>query len=111
MVVLGKAPAAVAIFPFWAVVCEQGSRWRSALLRSVNSPSSARHHSNYDRIAPPAGGFQLIVAATLISVAINPILFRAIGPLERWVNARPSVGAMWRLTEVTSWIDYLLEQQ
>ena len=31
----------------------------------------------------PAEGFQLIVAGALISIAVNPLLFRAIDPLER----------------------------
>ncbi|QDT56609.1 Inner membrane protein YbaL [Caulifigura coniformis] len=35
----------------------------------------------------------LLVATSIISITLNPILFRGIAPLERWLKARP---ALWR---------------
>ena len=39
------------------------------------------------RLLPP-DAHQLVLAAALGSIMLNPFLFRAIGPLERWLNAR-----------------------
>ena len=38
----------------------------------------------------PAEGQSLILAGAIISIAVNPLLFKAIGPLQRWIgsNAR-----------------------
>jgi CPA2 family monovalent cation:H+ antiporter-2 len=42
----------------------------------------------------PVDGFQLIVAGSLISIAINPFLFRAVGPLESWLHGSRSMGRL-----------------
>ena len=42
----------------------------------------------------PEGGRNLVVAVALISIAASPILFRGIGPIERWITAQPIV-AKW----------------
>jgi CPA2 family monovalent cation:H+ antiporter-2 len=42
-------------------------------------------------VLPPAAT-NVIVAAAIVSIVLNPVLYRAIGPLERAINARPS----WR---------------
>ena len=34
-------------------------------------------------------GFQLVVAASIISIAVNPLLFAATSPAEAWVRRRP----------------------
>ncbi|MFI0545447.1 MAG: YbaL family putative K(+) efflux transporter [Brachymonas sp.] len=36
----------------------------------------------------PAEGMSLVLAAALISIALNPVLFAAIEPLRRWILAR-----------------------
>jgi len=36
----------------------------------------------------PADGASLIVAGALISIALNPLVFKAIGPLQAWLLAR-----------------------
>jgi CPA2 family monovalent cation:H+ antiporter-2 len=36
----------------------------------------------------PDEGYSLILAGALISITLNPLLFRAIGPLERWLGRR-----------------------
>ena len=41
----------------------------------------------------PEEGFQLVVAAALLSVAVNPLLFRAVDPLEGWIGAHLVPGA------------------
>ena len=55
----------------------------------------------------PEDAFQLVVAAALVSITLNPFLFRLIGPLESAIRARPgllrvldgSAGAVERGTE------------
>jgi CPA2 family monovalent cation:H+ antiporter-2 len=41
----------------------------------------------------PAAGYQLIVAGALISIAVNPVLFALIPPIERRLRASPAVAA------------------
>jgi CPA2 family monovalent cation:H+ antiporter-2 len=36
----------------------------------------------------PDEGFNLVLAGSLISIALNPLVFRAIGPLQRWLRSR-----------------------
>jgi len=38
----------------------------------------------------PDEGYNLILAGALISITINPVLFRAIAPLEAWLGHRPA---------------------
>ena len=40
----------------------------------------------------PAAATNVIVAAAIVSIVLNPVLYRAIGPVERWIGAKPS----WR---------------
>jgi CPA2 family monovalent cation:H+ antiporter-2 len=37
----------------------------------------------------PEEGYQLILAGALISISLNPLLFRAIEPLEAWLRSHP----------------------
>ena len=39
--------------------------------------------------ALPAEATNVIVAAAIASIVLNPVAYRAIRPIERWVNARP----------------------
>jgi monovalent cation:H+ antiporter-2, CPA2 family len=39
----------------------------------------------------PEDGFQLVVAAALVSITLNPFLFRLIEPAERFIRARPGL--------------------
>jgi CPA2 family monovalent cation:H+ antiporter-2 len=41
----------------------------------------------------PAEGHSLLVACALLSITVNPLLFRAIAPLETWLRRRPQ---LWR---------------
>ena len=41
----------------------------------------------------PAEGQSLVLAAALISIALNPLLFRGIRPIESWIAARPRLAA------------------
>jgi CPA2 family monovalent cation:H+ antiporter-2 len=40
-----------------------------------------------------ADGYNTIVACSIFSIAVNPLLFRAIDPLERWLNQRERLGS------------------
>jgi CPA2 family monovalent cation:H+ antiporter-2 len=42
----------------------------------------------------PSDGYNTVVACSLFSIAVNPLLFRAIDPLELWLNKRHR---LWRL--------------
>ena len=44
----------------------------------------------------PVEGQSLILAGALLTIALNPLVFRAITPVEKWVRARP---ALMRLFE------------
>ena len=46
----------------------------------------------------PAEGFQLIVAGSLLSIALNPFLFRAIDPLDRRLRAAAGPDPLARAT-------------
>ena len=35
-----------------------------------------------------------LVAASIVSIVLNPVAYRAIDPIERWLNARPRLRAM-----------------
>jgi CPA2 family monovalent cation:H+ antiporter-2 len=50
----------------------------------------------------PDTGFQLIVAGALISIALNPLLFAVIQPIERRLRASPSLTSFleWRAGEL-----------
>ena len=37
---------------------------------------------------------QTLVAVSIISIVLNPLLYRAVGPIERWASARPR---LWKL--------------
>ena len=46
-----------------------------------------------DRLLP-AEGHSLLVACAILSITLNPLLFRAIDPLERWLRSKPR---LWRV--------------
>ncbi len=39
-------------------------------------------------------GYSLLVAIALVSIAVNPLLFRLVDPLEGWLQGRPRLWAM-----------------
>lgn len=46
----------------------------------------------------PGAGYDLIVAAAVFSIALNPLLFRIVEPLDNWIRRRPKLSAFlaWR---------------
>lgn len=48
-----------------------------------------------------ADGQSLLVACALISIAVNPLLFRAITPLEQWLRSKERI---WRI--LSHWSNY-----
>ena len=42
----------------------------------------------------PAEGQSLILVAALVSITLNPLVFRAVDPLERWLRRRPRLAAL-----------------
>jgi CPA2 family monovalent cation:H+ antiporter-2 len=51
--------------------------------------SEAAHHGLF-----PAEGQSLLVACSIISITLNPLLFRTIGPWENWLRRRER---LWRI--------------
>ena len=49
----------------------------------------ARHHHML-----PDDGVNVLVATALLSITANPLLFRTVRPIERWLQSRP---ALWRM--------------
>src|SRR5207237_4048508 len=41
----------------------------------------------------PAGATNTLVAVAIVSISINPLLYRAVGPLEAWISRQPR---LWR---------------
>ena len=39
----------------------------------------------------PAEGQSLVLAAALISIALNPVMFKLVAPVEAWIRMRPSL--------------------
>ncbi len=39
----------------------------------------------------PDAAFQLVVAASIVSITVNPVLFRLVGPAERWLHEKPGL--------------------
>jgi CPA2 family monovalent cation:H+ antiporter-2 len=48
----------------------------------------------YDGGILPEDGRHVLVACAIISISLNPLLFRSIGPVEKWIERRPR---LWRL--------------
>ena len=44
-------------------------------------------------LLPPAGQ-SLVVAGALLSITLNPLVFRLVSPLDRWVRARPGLSRL-----------------
>ena len=42
----------------------------------------------------PQSGSSLIVAGALLSITLNPLMFKAIAPFDRWVRARPRLARL-----------------
>jgi CPA2 family monovalent cation:H+ antiporter-2 len=49
-------------------------------------------------LLPPAAQ-SLIVAGALLSITLNPIVFRTIPPIDRWVRSRPRLGGLVEAAE------------
>jgi monovalent cation:H+ antiporter-2, CPA2 family len=42
----------------------------------------------------PQQGYSLVLAGALLSITLNPLLFRAVGPVETWLRRRPRLAAL-----------------
>ncbi|MFT3882889.1 MAG: cation:proton antiporter [Gemmatales bacterium] len=47
----------------------------------------------YLKILPPDGTSALVFAA-IVSISLNPLIYRTVGPLERWLRRQPRLWAM-----------------
>jgi CPA2 family monovalent cation:H+ antiporter-2 len=53
----------------------------------------------YGVVSPKA--FNALVATAILSITISPLLYRAVGPVERWVAARPKLWKLLNRVEVS----------
>lgn len=93
VVLVGKPLAAL------AVVAVLGYSTRTALVVALGLAQIgefsfilgdlARHHGLL-----PQAGYSLLVATALVSISVNPILFRCLEPIEAWLRRRPG---LWRV--------------
>jgi CPA2 family monovalent cation:H+ antiporter-2 len=42
----------------------------------------------------PEEGYSLILAGALVSITLNPVVFRTVDPLTRWIRGRPGLATM-----------------
>jgi CPA2 family monovalent cation:H+ antiporter-2 len=93
VVLVGKPLAAV------AVVAALGYSARTALVVAVGLAQIGEFSFILGDLARshallPAAGASVLVACALVSIALNPLLFRALDPVERRLRAYPG---LWRL--------------
>lgn len=95
-IMLAKPLAAIVIV--WTL----GHSWQTALTVAVGLAQIGEFSFIVADVAgrhgllPPAGR-SLLVACAIVSIALNPLLFRGIGPLQAWLRRRPR---LWKfLTE------------
>jgi CPA2 family monovalent cation:H+ antiporter-2 len=90
IVLLGKTVAAVALV----------SAFRYPLTTALTVGASLAQIGEFSFILAglgvslgllPAEGRSLILAAALVSITLNPLMFAAVEPLQRWIRARSSV--------------------
>jgi CPA2 family monovalent cation:H+ antiporter-2 len=90
VVVLGNA------MPAFALALTFGAPVRTALtlaagLAQIGEFSFILAGIGLDLGVLPAEGHALILAAALLSVVLNPLLFRTVEPLDRWLRRHPSL--------------------
>ena len=66
--------------------------WRSRWRRSASSRSSWRRWAA-SWASSRTEATNALVAASIVSIVLNPLLYRVIRPLERWLVARPALWA------------------
>ena len=42
----------------------------------------------------PAAAMNVLVAAAIVSITLNPLLYRAVDPMERWLSRHPRLWAL-----------------
>jgi CPA2 family monovalent cation:H+ antiporter-2 len=101
VIVIGKSMAALAI-----VTLRNGSLRTgltvAAALAQIGEFSFIVTTAGLELGLVPDDAFQIVVAAALISITLNPLLFGAIEPLERWVTSRPTLGRLLHAEPVAS---------
>jgi CPA2 family monovalent cation:H+ antiporter-2 len=98
VVLIGKPLAAL------AVVAALGYSARTGLVVAVGLAQIGEFSFILGEVARQHGllsemGASLLVACALVSISVNPFLFRALDPLERWARQRP---ALWRLLNASA---------
>jgi CPA2 family monovalent cation:H+ antiporter-2 len=93
VVLIGKPLAAV------AVVATLGYSARTALVVGLGLAQVGEFSFILAELARghgllPAEGHSVLVACAIVSISINPFLFRALDPLEQWAQRH---GRLWRL--------------
>ena len=95
IIVLGKSLAACAAGAAAALSAEHRADGVARAWRRSASSRSSWPALGVSLGLLPAEGQSLILAGALISIALNPLVFAAIEPLQRWMRARSRSRASW----------------
>ena len=90
---VGKAVAAFAIVAAFGYPVRVGLTVAAGLAQ-IGEFSFILARLGRDLALLPAAGTDLILAGALISITLNPLLFRAIDPIESWLRERPALLAV-----------------
>jgi CPA2 family monovalent cation:H+ antiporter-2 len=93
VVVVGKAIAALGIVALRRAPLSTGLVV-SAGLAQVGEFSFIVATAGLELGLLPQSAFQVVVAVSIASIAVNPLLFSAIGPAERWIEGRPRLARL-----------------
>jgi CPA2 family monovalent cation:H+ antiporter-2 len=88
LVVVGKSIAAFVIVAAFGYPVRTGLTV-SAALAQIGEFSFILATLGLSLALLPPEAFQLIVAGSLVSIMLNPFIFRLTGPLEAWIRGRP----------------------
>ncbi|MFN8514801.1 MAG: cation:proton antiporter [Chloroflexia bacterium] len=93
VIVVGKALAASVIVLAVGYPLRTGLVVAAGLAQVGDSPSPRRPRPSLGLL--PTSGQQLILAGAIISITLNPLLFRLIDPVEQWLRPTRALCRCW----------------
>jgi CPA2 family monovalent cation:H+ antiporter-2 len=101
VIVVGKSMAALAIVALRRASLRTGLTVAAGLAQ-IGEFSFIVATAGLELALIPDDVFQVVVASALISITINPFLFGAVEPAERWIGSRPALARLLRAGPVAS---------
>jgi CPA2 family monovalent cation:H+ antiporter-2 len=93
VIVIGKSTAALAIVAIRRASLRTGLTVAAGLAQ-IGEFSFIVATAGLELALIPEDTFQIVVAAALISITLNPFLFAGIDPAERWIARRPGLARL-----------------